>query len=90
MMSMSYGKPVVLSDLDSFKEIIEDKKSAFLFNSGDVKSLADIINNTLNSPKLLKNIALNGLELMKDKYNWTEIGRQTSDAYYKINYFYKK
>jgi D-inositol-3-phosphate glycosyltransferase len=90
MMSLSYGKPVVLSDLDSFKEIIEDKKSALLFKSGDVKSLANIINNTFDSPKLLKNIGLNGLKLMKEKYNWKEIGKQTRDAYYKINYFYKK
>jgi hypothetical protein len=27
---------------------------------------------------------------MKEEYNWKEIGKQTRDAYYKINYFYKK
>ena len=29
MMSLSYKKPVVVSDLPSFKEVVEDKKQQF-------------------------------------------------------------
>ena len=28
--------------------------------------------------------------LMLEKFNWTQIGKLTSDAYNKIDYFYKK
>ena len=90
MMSLSYGKPVVLSDLDSFKEIVIDKKSALFFKSGDVSSLTEVINNAFDSADLLEKIRLQGLELIKTKYSWSKIGEQTRDAYYKINYFYKK
>ena len=89
-MSLSYGKPVVLSDLDSFKEIVIDKKSALFFKSGDVSSLTEVINNAFDSADLLEKTRLQGLELIKTKYSWSKIGEQTRDAYYKINYFYKK
>jgi D-inositol-3-phosphate glycosyltransferase len=90
MMSLSYGKPVVLSDLESFKEIVTDKKSGLFFKSGNISSLSEVINNALDSTDLLVKIQLQGLDLMKSKYSWSKIGEQTRDAYRKIDYFYKK
>ena len=89
MMSLSYGKPVVLSDLEAFKEVVEDHKHAFFFVSGNKKSLSEIIIKALNSPVLLDEITSNGLALMENSFSWDKIGAQTKAAYLKINYFYK-
>jgi len=88
-MSLSYGKPVVLSDLEAFKEVVEDHKHAFFFVSGNKKSLSEIIIKALNSPVLLDEITSNGLALMENSFSWDKIGSQTKAAYLKINYFYK-
>ena len=90
MMSLCFGKPVVISDLDSFKEIVNDQETALFFKSGDISSLSNVINSALENHDLLEKVRTQGLELVKTKYSWIEIGRQTRDAYYKINYFCKK
>ena len=90
MMSMCFGKPVVVSDLDSFKEIVDDQETAFFFKSGDINSLSNVVNKVLENHNLSEKVRTQGFELVKTKYSWMEIGRKTRDAYYKINYFYKK
>jgi glycosyltransferase involved in cell wall biosynthesis len=90
MMSLCFGKPVVISDLDSFKEIVNDQETALFFKSGDTSSLSNVINSALENHDLLEKVRTQGFELVKTKYSWIEIGRQTRDAYYKINYFCKK
>ena len=39
------------------------------------------INNILGDEDLLEQVRKNGAELVKAKYSWGEIGRQTKDAY---------
>ena len=90
MMSLCYKKPVVVSDLPSFKEIVKDKETAVFFNSEDSYSLSQAITNLVNDNELIKKIIDNAYDLMLEKYNWTKIGKQTYDAYNKISYFYKK
>ena len=90
MMSLSFCKAVVLSDLEAFKEVVEDKKSALFFSSGDKNNLAEVIIGALKDNDLRKKISEGGLDLMKQKFSWNEIGSLTKDAYYKMNYFYKK
>jgi glycosyltransferase involved in cell wall biosynthesis len=90
MMSLCFGKPVVISDLDSFKEIVNDQETALFFKSGDISSLSNVINSALENHDLLEKVRTQGFELVKTKYSWIEIGRKTRDAYYKINYFCKK
>ena len=38
----------------------------------------------------MSDINKNAYKLMLEKFNWTQIGKLTSDAYNKIDYFYKK
>jgi glycosyltransferase involved in cell wall biosynthesis len=90
MMSLSFCKAVVLSDLEAFKEVVEDKKSALFFSSGDKNNLAEVIIGALKDNDLREKISEGGLDLMKQKFSWNEIGSLTKDAYYKMNYFYKK
>ena len=84
MMSLCYKKPVVVSDLPSFKEVLKDKETAVFFSSENSNSLSEAVNFLLNDEKLLENIKINAFALMQDKFSWTYIGQLTSKAYNKI------
>ena len=90
MMSLCYKKPVIVSNLPSFKEIVDDKKTALFFKSEDSNSLSLTVNDLINNEDLMSDINKNAYKLMLEKFNWTQIGKLTSDAYNKIGYFYKK
>ena len=90
MMSLCYKKPVIVSNLPSFKEIVDDKKTALFFKSEDSNSLSLTVNDLINNEDLMSDINKNAYKLMLEKFNWTQIGKLTSDAYNKIDYFYKK
>ena len=90
MMSLSYKKPVIVSDLPSFKEIIENNRTGYVFESENSLDLSRVIVKALDDPKLLKEIKENGYDLIASDFKWEMIGKQTVDAYLKINYFSKK
>jgi len=81
VMTLSYGKPALASDLPPLKEIVTDMQTAFLFESENEISLAEKINLILLDPEKLEQVRINGEELIKTKYDWNEIGRQTKQAY---------
>ena len=87
MMTLSYGKPVLASDLPPLKEIVADMQTAFLFESENSTLLAEKINLILLDPKKLEEVRVNGQELINVRYDWDEIGRQTKQAYQLLYYF---
>lgn len=81
LLTMSYGRAALCSDLDAFKEIIEDNKSGYLFKSEDEQDLA---NKLLEIYKNKSNIAVvrdNANQLLKTTYNWNTIGALTKTIY---------
>lgn len=81
MMTLSYEKPALASNLPPLKEVINDNVNGFLFESENPASLSEKINNILSDENLLEQVRKNGAELVKTKYCWNEIGRQTKAAY---------
>ena len=80
-MTLSYGKPALVSDLPPLKEIVTDMQTAFLFESENSISLAEKLNLILLDSEKLEQVRINGEELINTKYDWNEIGRQTKQAY---------
>jgi D-inositol-3-phosphate glycosyltransferase len=81
LLSMSYGRAVIASDLEPFKEIIRHGENGFLFEQGSAKDLAGkIMDLSVNKQKLVaaRNEALN---MIKDKYDWGKIGAETRKIY---------
>ena len=76
-----YKKPVIVSNLKSFHEIVDDQKTAIFFNSEDSSSLSKAVNDLINNDNLMSEIKKNAYKLMLEKYNWTQLGKLTSDAY---------
>ena len=81
IMTLSYGKPALVSDLPPLKEVVTDMQTAFLFESENSISLAEKLNSILLNPEKLEQVRINGEELINTKYDWNEIGRQTKQAY---------
>ena len=81
VMTLSYGKPALLSDLPPLKEVVADMETAFMFETENPVSLAEKLNFILSNPEKLEQVRENGVKLINTKYDWNEIGRQTKLAY---------
>ncbi len=81
MMALSFKKAVLVSDLPPLLELVEHGKSAFVFKSEDVDSLANQIISISQNFDSTDVIAKNGYDLIERFYNWDEIGRFSKSAY---------
>lgn len=81
LMAMSYGKPVLASDLMAMQQIITHNQTGFLFPDGDVVALSDMLAQLLCHKEHLHQVALSGLEYIQKEHNWDKIGQQTIVCY---------
>ena len=75
LMSMSYGLPVVASQIPSFEEVIEDGKNGLLFEKGNADDLANKLNALMNNKDLMNEIPQNAISNMKENYCWDSIAK---------------
>lgn len=81
LMAMSYGIPVLASDLDGMAEVIQDGKNGFLFKSEDVDSLSSKIKYVVENADLRKVVSEAALVTIKGGYDWNHIGSDTKRVY---------
>ena len=81
MMTLSYERPALASNLPPLKEVITDNENGFLFNSEDVDDLASRLNQILSDKENLEKVRVNGNTLINKRFGWNEIGRLTKEAY---------
>jgi len=81
MMTLSYERPSLVSDLAPLKEIITNNENGFLFKTESVSDLTTKLNSILNDEELMEEVRVKGVELINTKYDWVEIGRQTKQVY---------
>ena len=84
MMSMSYEKAVLVSDLPPLTEVVKDKETGFVFKTENSKSLSKKLNYILSDLNNLEEIRINGAKLVKTKYDWKKIGILTKKSYKSI------
>ena len=84
MMALSYERPVLVSDLPPLKEIISDNENGFLFKTESVSDLTTKLNIILSNEVLMEQVRIKGTKLIKKKYDWSEIGRLTKQAYQSV------
>lgn len=71
LMGMSYGVPIVASDLAGNREVITNADYGLLFTSEDHEDLARKINHLFKSPGMLENISIRSRAYMAKDYSWT-------------------
>ena len=83
LLSMSYGRVTLASDLEAFKEIIEHGENGFIFKSEDIDSLSKQISSLAENKKTLKVVRDKALITLKSKFDWVDIGLETKRIYEK-------
>lgn len=73
LMSMSYGLPVVASNITPFAEVIEHKKNGLLFESQNADDLADKINILLEDKSSLQQYSKASIDTINTSFSWVEI-----------------
>lgn len=73
LMAMSYGLPVVASDLPAMKELVHHNENGLLFKSEDPTDLAMQVNRLLNEDELRTKIALKEVEYCGKHHDWKRI-----------------
>tara|TARA_B110000285_G_C15140503_1_gene630457 strand:- start:61 stop:1185 length:1125 start_codon:yes stop_codon:yes gene_type:complete len=81
LLSMSYGRPVLVSDIPAFKEIVTDNKTGFLFENENPQSLANKLASLIIDKQQLISINNNAFEMLVSEFNWNNIGEKTKQVY---------
>ncbi len=71
--ALSYGVPVVASNIGGIPDVIKDGKTGLLFEPGNYKELAEKILTLLESSYLAKNLVSTGQRHVKDNFYWDKI-----------------
>jgi len=81
LMAMSYGCPVMVSDLPGMTEVVEDGKTGFVFTGDEPASLSMALIKALSDSEAMDRVARAGRQKMETEYSWSEVGARTAAAY---------
>ena len=78
--AMAAGTPVVASDLEAFRRVLEDGRAGVLVPVGASARLADALADLLRDPDRRAELAAAGREAVKP-YDWSHVTRQIVEVY---------
>jgi glycosyltransferase involved in cell wall biosynthesis len=84
LLTMSYGKPVLCSNLAAFKELIIDGHNGLLFEAGNSEDLANKIRFAMQHRDLLNEMARRANKMIQEELDWVKIGKQTKEFYRQV------
>ena len=84
LLSMSYGKPCLTSNLQPFLETIEHGENGFIFESESAENLSSVLLEIATKRNTLESVIKNANTLLKTRYDWHTIGAQTKAFYTKL------
>lgn len=82
----AYGfkKPVVVTDVGSLPEVVEDGKTGYIVPARDEVTLAEAILKLLKDKALRKEMGENGYRKLKRDFSWADIAEKTTQIYQEI------
>ena len=81
LQAMSYGCPVLVSDIAGMLEAVEDESTGFVFRSQDPEHLAQRISDIFSIPGHSESVARAGLRMVTVRNDWSLLGHQALDCY---------
>lgn len=78
--AMSAGLPVVASDLEAFRRVLQDGRAGVLFPVRDAGALARALGDLLGDPERQQALRVAALEAVQ-AYDWSTVTRQVLDVY---------
>ena len=80
-MAYAFSKPVICTDLDGFKETVEDGKNGFIVPVGNERYLARKIVEVLGSETTIRQMGKYSRYLADTRYSWESIAKKTVGVY---------
>jgi glycosyltransferase involved in cell wall biosynthesis len=77
----AFGRPVVATSLDGFREAVEEGKNGFLVEPDNPELLADKITRVLSDESLINAMGHHSQHLSETRYSWDSIARKTIALY---------
>jgi D-inositol-3-phosphate glycosyltransferase len=81
LMAMSFGVPVLASDLPGMREVISDGENGFLFRAGEAGDLAERLVSALSDAQGCERVVARARQDMEVRFNWDTIGGQLAEVY---------
>jgi phosphatidyl-myo-inositol alpha-mannosyltransferase len=78
--AMAAGAPILASDLDPFRRVLDDGRAGMLFRTGDPAALAGGLSALLDDPGRRARLAAVGTEVVA-AYDWPVVARQVVAVY---------
>jgi len=82
--AISYGLPVVGSDVGAISDIIEDSRTGFLVNPNDIEALADKLSILLNSKEIRESFGLRAKNKFVSSYSFEVYTEQQRNIFLEI------
>jgi len=77
----AFKKPVVVTEIGSIHEVVENGKTGFIVPPRDEKALAEAIVKLLKDDELRKQMGENAYRKMKEELSWDKIAEKTIEVY---------
>jgi glycosyltransferase involved in cell wall biosynthesis len=81
---MAAGLPVLTSDFEDWKEIIEENKCGYCVDPFDRKMQMEKVEFILNNPLIAEQMGRNGRNAIKEKFNWSAEAQKLIKVYTNI------
>jgi glycosyltransferase involved in cell wall biosynthesis len=81
LLAMSYGNPVLVSDIEGMLEAVSDDDTGFVFRSLDPAHLAQRLVEIFAVPGHRVRIAEQGLHTVRVRNDWRRLGEESRDCY---------
>jgi glycosyltransferase involved in cell wall biosynthesis len=78
--AMASKKPVIVSDIAAYREMVFDGKNGLLFKSGNAQELAKVVCKLYDNLKLRQTLARNAFETAK-RYSWDSVAAKYISLY---------
>lgn len=81
LLAMSYGSPVLVSDIAGLLEAVDDEQTGFVFKGRDPGHLAQRLGDIFSTPSRAAEIAQAGLRRVTVRNDWGRLGEQYLACY---------
>jgi len=78
---MLMEKPVIATNCNPIKRIIENENCGVIYNSGDSKDFASKVIGLIQDNEMARKMGLNGKSAVLEKYNWDAASKNLTELY---------
>jgi len=79
--SLAHGVPVIVSEMGDLRELIEKHQCGIVVDETNPQTVLDGMEQAIQEPERIEQMATNGLRLVREEYNWDVMGNRLLRRY---------